>query len=201
MRVSLYLTWCMVTVTLLVMVVLTFGKPQGVGIRVNNNALFTLGAGLLITEQEQEVIDPRIEQKEQEVIDPRIEEQEQEVINPRIEEQEQEVIDPRIEQLFQMAQDKDTSGCILKMTCYIGTIPSSGLVGHAKTLHTILLSTTPKKNNLKNKTGNPLEPFMVALQHGEDGEDCDNLFPNCILTSNQLIQQFQEMKAATSVEL
>lgn len=47
MRGSLYLA-CVGTVTLCLLVV-TCGKPQGVGVQVNNNALFTLGAGLLIT--------------------------------------------------------------------------------------------------------------------------------------------------------
>lgn len=46
---------------------------------------------------------------------------------------------------------------------------------------------------MKNEVGN-LEPFQVALQHGQDGGDCDNLFSNCTLSSSELIQQFQEMK-------
>lgn len=48
--------------------------------------------------------------------------------------------DPRIEQLFQMALEKDTSGCILQMTCFIGTMAPSSLDGHAQVLHTILRS-------------------------------------------------------------
>ncbi|KAK3883047.1 hypothetical protein Pcinc_012608 [Petrolisthes cinctipes] len=139
MRVSLYLSFCVVTVTLFLMVVLTCGKPQGVGIRVNNNALFTLGAGLLLTGLAFHAGQESTRHQQQQQYYPQ-------------------------NQYYR--------------------------------------PTTSKKNNLKNEEmGNPMEPFLLALQHGEDGEDCDNLFSNCTLTSNQLIQQFQEMKAATSVKL
>ncbi|XP_066970004.1 uncharacterized protein [Macrobrachium rosenbergii] len=102
-------------------------------------------------------------------------------------------LDPLVAQLFQMALDRDTTGCSLQLTCAIGGRPSVALTGHAKHLLRVLsLSGTKAERDGDNWRG--LDAYRTALDLGRDGGNCDQLFPNCPNSSEQLIDLFQKMR-------
>ncbi|KAG7167889.1 hypothetical protein Hamer_G021772 [Homarus americanus] len=188
----------MMVVVVLVLVTVT-AKPQNLGVQVNNNALFTLGVGLLAvgagyhfgrkhaaTQQNRYRYPPNYYRND--------------LYSPfpggrfRRQAEPENELDPLVEQLFQMALEKDATGCSLQLTCIIGNKPASSLAGHAKSLYNVLSTVSGKAVTTTKGEWSGLNAYQVALNLGHDGGDCDQLFPHCPTSSHQLMHQFQNMK-------
>ncbi|MPC17104.1 hypothetical protein E2C01_009951 [Portunus trituberculatus] len=98
-----------------------------------------------------------------------------------------EPLDPRMEQILEAALEKDPAGCVLQLTCAVGTIPPAALTGRIKGLHAILSSAGGRAQDV-------VSEYQAALSLGRRGGDCDRLFPRCPEHSPLLVDQFQTME-------
>ncbi|XP_063864076.1 uncharacterized protein LOC135102658 isoform X3 [Scylla paramamosain] len=160
-------------------------KPQRVGVQIDNNVLFTAGAGLLLAglafhAGRRSAYNEKngggsggsfgfFPFRRRRHAGP-------------------EPLDPRVEQILESALEKDPAGCVLQLTCAVGTIPQAALTGRIKDLHTILSSAGG------NGAQDVVSEYQAALSLGRRGSDCDRLFPRCPAPSPLLVDQFQTME-------
>ncbi|XP_050687125.1 uncharacterized protein LOC126980853 [Eriocheir sinensis] len=103
-------------------------------------------------------------------------------------------LDPRVERIFEAALEHDASGCVLELTCAIGRIPEPSLNGRVKDFHAILSSAAVGSAVRRQGHQGGLAEYLAARDLGRGGGDCDRLFPRCPTPSAVLLDQFQTMK-------
>ncbi|XP_053628431.1 uncharacterized protein [Cherax quadricarinatus] len=191
-----------VTVLLLLLIsVRVHGKPQNLGIQVNNQALLTLGVGLLATGVGFHLGRQLAIREQNKYNNPNYIRYQQPFYGFRRRRQahSENELEPLMEQLFQKVLQEDVARCSLQLTCVVGSIPPSSLMGYAKNLYIILSSLVPGRTVDTTKEWSGLKAFQVALKKGRDGGDCHQLFPHCQTSSTQLLQQFQNTKIVHGV--
>ncbi|XP_071531253.1 uncharacterized protein [Panulirus ornatus] len=185
----------LVLVTALAVLAVVRTEPQGLGVQVNNNALFTLGAGLLALGAGYYIGRQTAINDHRNGYRPNSGGFSPFFGRRRRQAEPENELDPLVGQLFQLLLEKDKSGCSLQLTCSIGGKPVSSLTGNARDLHSILSTTHPKEEDVgTNSEKSGLGTYQAALSVGRGGGECDQLFPLCPASSQQLMTQFQSMK-------
>ncbi|XP_045112821.1 uncharacterized protein LOC123505513 [Portunus trituberculatus] len=160
-------------------------KPQRVGVQIDNNVLFTAGAGLLLAglafhAGRRSAYNEKNGGGSGGSFGGFLPFRHRRHTGP-------EPLDPRMEQILEAALEKDPAGCVLQLTCAVGTIPPAALTGRIKGLHAILSSAGGRAQDV-------VSEYQAALSLGRRGGDCDRLFPRCPEHSPLLVDQFQTME-------